>query len=223
MVAAQKRGELTSWCIMRADIDDAISRSMTETQFYRKLEQWGYTLNLSPHRKYPTIRPQGAKRGTRFDTLGDNYSRDSIRSRILTNRTPYRNTPSKIQRHSYRYKGIYVDLNSVSIYITYLILSMFLRKLRYINRIPNNPQKIHYTPELRQALRRIEQFSQQTRFVCRYKIETPEQMQNIITEKNKEQSELNRERGKVYNKMRSAKSPTILEELKSERNDYLLK
>ena len=219
MVAAQKRGELTSWCIMRADIDEAIQQSMTDTQFYRKLEQWGYSLNLSPHRKYPTIRAQGSNKATRFDTLGENYSRESIKTRILENRRPYYTTPNKVYRHNYRYKGVYINPNSVSIMIVYLILSMFLRRIRNLYRTPNNPQRTHYTPELREAIRRIDQYSQRTRFVCRYKIETPEQLQSLIHTKNKERYDLERERGKVYNKMRSAKTPEKIAELKVERND----
>ena len=53
----------------------------------------------------------------------------------------------------------------------------------------------------------MEKYSAETRLLCRNKIETPEQLKDFIGAKNEQRRELEHQRGKVYNKMKSAKTP----------------
>ena len=219
MEAAEKRGEPTIWNVIRSDIDEAILQSMTDKQFYWKMKQWGYNFDFNPNRKYPTIRPPGSQQVTRFRTLGESYTPDRIARRILEQGRPYIPPTTKTQTRHYRFNGNFDNMKSVSgIYIMYLIFAALLRKICMINRVPNHPQKTRYTPELRESIRRMERYSQQTRLLCRHKIQTPEQLQNFIDSRNSQRQELERERNKVYNRMKSAKTPEKLAELKAERD-----
>jgi len=83
----------------------------------------------------------------------------------------------------------------------------------------NHLKKVRYTPEMREAIRNIDRYSKQTLLLCRHKIETLEQLQSLIDVKNQERSALERERIKIYNKMKSAKTSEKLAELKSERDN----
>ena len=69
--------------IMRHDIDDAISRSMTMQFFFGELRKMGYIVNYDNNRKYATIQMPGVGPPTRFKTLGENYSEEAIKQRIM--------------------------------------------------------------------------------------------------------------------------------------------
>jgi hypothetical protein len=223
MEQLEKRGEPTAWNVIRSDINEAIRQSMTEKQFIWKMKQWGYSFNFNPNRKYPTIRAPGAARVVRLKTLGDDYAPDSINNRILENRIPYI-PPPFVARNQYRYKGKYSSIKSASgVYVTYLIVSLILQKIFNLNKTPNNPQRVRYTPELRQAIRHIQRYSQKTRLLCRHKIETAEQLQGLIDKMNEGKYGLIKERERVYNRMKYAKTPAILAELKSVRDDLSAK
>ena len=100
----------------------------------------------------------------------------------------------------------------------FLLFTLLLRKIINHNRMLNSLQRTCFTPEMREAIRRMERYSQQTRLLWRHKIETPEQLQNFIDSHNQQRQELEHERGRVYNRMKSAKTPEKLAELKTERD-----
>jgi hypothetical protein len=159
-------------------------------------------------------------KATRLNTLGENYAVERINKRILENEKPYIPPPINIRKYSYRYKGVYIPKRNVSgIYVIYLIFSMLQQKIINNNRIPDNPYKTRYTPEFRESIRRIKRYSQQTRLLCKHKIETTEQLQKFINIKNRERYVLQKERERIYNKMKYVKTPEKLVELKSERDN----
>ena len=221
MEAAEKRGEPTIWNVVRSDIDEAIQCTMYDRQFYQVMKKWGYTFNLDPNRKYPTIRPPGSNKSIRLKTLGEEYTPESIKRRILEKGRPYFPSPLDRKKRYYRFSGNYKSVKAQSgIYIMFMIITMILRKIINHNRMPDNHlKKVRYTPEMREAIRNIDRYSKQTLLLCRHKIETLEQLQSLIDVKNQERSALERERIKIYNKMKSAKTSEKLAELKSERDN----
>jgi len=64
----------------------------------------------------------------------------------------------------------------------------------------------------------MEKYSAETRLLCRNKIETPEQLKDFISAKNEQRKELEYQRCKVYNKMKSAKTPEQKAVLVEQRN-----
>ena len=218
MQQAEKRGEPTLYNVVKSDIDNAIRQSMTDKQFYQKMREWGYSFNFSENRKYPTIHAPGQKHNIRFKTLGENYTPEIIAHRILANHRPFVPAQQKLPEvHHYRYLGSFQNMESVSgIYIVYLIFTMILRLILY--RAPSHPQRIIYTPELRAAIRQMKKYSAETQLLCRHKIETLEQLTAFIESRSEQRKALEQERSKVYNRMKSAKTPEKLQELKSERD-----
>lgn len=216
---AEKRGEPTMWNIIRSDIDEAVRRSVTDRQFYQVMRQWGYTFDFNPNRKYPTLRAPGTAKATRFKTLGEHYTPEAIVRRILAQQIPNRPPPRpKIQQ--YQYKGSFRNMQYVSgLYVLFLIFTLLLRKIRNINRVETHPQKQRFTPEMREAVRRMERYSDQTRLLCRYKLKTDTEVTTFVENKKEELSTLERSRNKVYSRMKSAKTPKKLAELKSERDE----
>ena len=78
--SAEKNGKPTYRSMIRADIDRAIRASTTERDFIRIMrEKSGEPL------KYPAIKPPDAKGYFRFHKLGEGYSLDEVKARILDN------------------------------------------------------------------------------------------------------------------------------------------
>jgi len=216
MQQAERRGEPTLYNIIRSDIDSAISQSMTDKQFYRLLRQWGYAINDDPNRKYATIRPPGQGHNIRFKTLGEAYTQQAIINRILGNRYPVIPPPKKAQarqvqlhgnfRACRKYTGFY------ALYLHYCYLLGAIPKRR------ENPQR-PLSPELRAAVRQMRKISAETRLLCRHRIETKEQLTTFMDSRKQDLGALERERGRVYNRMKSAKTPDKMRELKTERDE----
>jgi hypothetical protein len=89
----------------------------------------------------------------------------------------------------------------------FLVFVMILRKIVSQNRSPGRPQPIRYTPELRASIRLMERYSQETRLLCRNKIQTPEQLSAFVESRKTARKVLEDERIRIYSKLKSAKSP----------------
>ena len=87
--SAEKNGKPTYRSMVRKDIDAAVRASLTEREFFAFLEKLGYEFKLyaksGKELERPSLKPKGAERFFRFDRLGDEYSLDEIRERILEN------------------------------------------------------------------------------------------------------------------------------------------
>ena len=78
---AEQNGKPTWKTPIRQDVDTAVLVAFTWNQFVRELEKKGYALCLQG--KYFTLKPPGRDRPVRFKTLGENYTPEAIRRRIL--------------------------------------------------------------------------------------------------------------------------------------------
>ncbi|MCL2409965.1 MAG: relaxase/mobilization nuclease domain-containing protein [Oscillospiraceae bacterium] len=216
MQQTERRGEPTLYNVVRSDIDSAIRQSMTDAQFYRLLRQWGYSVNDDPKRKYATIRALGMKHNIRFKTLGESYTPQAIVQRILENQRPELPPPVRIQTQRYQLRGSFKTARKFSgLYAKYL---HYCYLLGVIPKNRQNPKK-PLSPELCTAVRMVRKFSEQTRLLCRHKIETEEQLTSFVDSRKEDLSDLGRQRGRVYNRMKSAKTPEALDSLKSERDE----
>ena len=85
--SAEKNGKPTHRGTIRKDIDRAISASTTGRDFIRTMAEMGYEIKTHGESgtplKYPSLKPPGAKGYFRFHKLGEGYSLDKIKERIL--------------------------------------------------------------------------------------------------------------------------------------------
>ena len=86
---AEQNGKPTHRGTIRADIDRAILASTTERDFIRVMGEMGYQLKTrgkgGKPLKYPALKPPDAGGYFRFHKLGEDYTLDKIRERILHN------------------------------------------------------------------------------------------------------------------------------------------
>lgn len=83
---AEQGGKPTVRGVIRTDIDAIIHQAYTYDTFLMLLRKNGYEVRRSPNRKYTTVKPPGAKRAIRLDSLGEGYTEADILLRLSKQR-----------------------------------------------------------------------------------------------------------------------------------------
>lgn len=209
---AEKNGEPTRYNIMRADIDAAIAQSFVMRHFESYLKNLGYVLNFNPNRKYWTIAFEGDKRATRLERLGHKYSKQAISERILERVNVPKPQPKIQIRHVVCKGSIHKGKKLKGLYALYIKYCFMLGIL------PKNNHRQPISAEMRMELRKLDKLSEATKLLCKHKISTKNELESFITQRRETLSEFDRERGKIYNKLKSTKTPERITELKQDRD-----
>ncbi len=171
---AEQEGKPTYHSIVREDVDDAIARARTEKQFFFFLKEKGYSIKFG---KDITVRPEGRDRGLKLKrNFGEEYSLESIRRRILEEKPPApvrkkQKPPQKryvVHGTGNRPKRKIGGLRGL--YLHYCFLLGILPQ----NRPTVSTKQMHFL--LREDLAKLNQISKETRLLCRYHIDTDEQL-----------------------------------------------
>ena len=176
--SANKHGKPTYRDIVKADIDRAILASTTMRDFYRVMEQMGYTFKRLKENgqplAHPVALPPGAKKGVRMDRLGEEYTFDGITQRILRNmrkRIPFPEAENR-RLGRYRYRGNFkkhkkaTGLQALYFYYCY--------RLKIIVKHPASTKKV--LGVLREDIIQLDKRIAETRFLGKYKIETADDL-----------------------------------------------
>lgn len=103
---AEHQGKATISSLVRQDIDAAIWESFTFDIFLTALRRQGYSVKFGPNVKHAAVRPPGAGRFFRLDSLGDGYTEADIRTRLAAMRrgeAPPPPAPELRPRKQHRY------------------------------------------------------------------------------------------------------------------------
>ena len=181
----------------KEDIDYAIKHSYTLKQFQQMLVSMGYNYYYRADKL--SVKREPYKRNIRVErAFGEEYSLENIKRRIFENdykklekMLPYRvvknrhfTTRNKI-RKKYRPKGI------VALYYYYrYLLRLYTKK--------NVQYKL--TPEMRAEVQKMDEYSERIRFLCKYKIETMSDVNNIKEQKQEELQKILNIRNRLYYK-----------------------
>ena len=82
---ADQEGRLTRYNLARAAIDEAIKKSENLYDFRSALQKMGYHVKINDNIKYWTIIPKEWNKPIRMYRLGEDYTNDRIRERIMDN------------------------------------------------------------------------------------------------------------------------------------------
>ena len=181
----------------KEDIDYAIKHSYTLKQFQQMLVSMGYNYYYRADKL--SVRREPYKRNIRVErAFGEEYSLENIKRRILENDyvrqeriIPYmviRNrrftTRDRIKR-KYKPKGI------VALYYYYrYLIKLYTR---------NNTQ-YKLTPKMRAEVKKMDEYSERIRFLCKYKIETMSDIDNVKEKKQEEMQKILNIRNRLYYK-----------------------
>ncbi|MEE3493264.1 relaxase/mobilization nuclease domain-containing protein [Ruminococcus sp.] len=221
---AEKRGDPTTFNLMREAIDYAITCSRGFDDFKRIMRDQGYFIDLNPNRKYWTIRSENSKKAVRMYRLGENYSNDSIKRRIYEQGfdTWQRNadyTHSRITLRDYRptrrrfigsFKQTKKRTGLVALYMHYCYL---------LGYYPKNRRHQPLSPEMKEAWRHLDRLSDQVRLVSHKGLNTIEDVHSFIAETDQLIQAITADRQKVYNKLRRCHNGNQRSELLHRRDD----
>lgn len=170
--SAEKNGKPTYRSMVRKDIDAAVRASLTDREFFRYLEKLGYEFKLysksGKELERPSLKPKGAERFFRFDRLGDEYSLDEIRERILENIRREVPFPEEDRQKIIKYRSEHPPhTKSRGIAALYYY---YCYELHIIVKYPASAKQVSFF--VREDLRKLDQLDAQVRFLGENHIET---------------------------------------------------
>lgn len=193
---AEQKGQPTWRSAIREDVDKAVMASMSFQAFLRSMKDMGYEVKTGV--KHMAVRPPGKERFVRLRSLGESYTEEAIRNRILKQRAPSRPPkpePPKIVR--IRVQGDF-HLSKITWKGLRALYYFYLRKLRAAQKQPQG--KASYL--LREDLRHLEALDEQSRFLFRHGIDTAEQLTDYKASADTQLKSLYVERKMLYNEQR---------------------
>ena len=197
---AERDGRPTWKTAIRQDVNAAIAVSLTWNQFVREMEQQGYTFRFD--RKYMTLKPPGRERPVRFKTLGESYTPEAIRRRILEPK-PFLPAGKNIRRGKLR-KGKRPLRRLTG------LRALYFSYLYKMGALPRKPARSGFA--VREDIRRLDRRIEQMKFLSEHRIDSREQLAVLEKEAETEISELLRKRRMLYRENTKPPDVAVLNE-----------
>ena len=199
---AEKNGMPTRDNVTRQAVDEAISKSFTLKDFDRIMAEMGYRVSFDPNRKYWTVIGKGWKRPKRLYKLGEEYTNERIMERITENSYAVKFSrfaePQRTVR-VFRVKGSLKGAKKIG-----GLRGLYLHYCYKLGILPKNKKqnyaRLHYL--LKDDLMKMEAISQETRLLCRNRIDTVEQLLLYKGSLETEKTDLLQKRKELYSKSR---------------------
>lgn len=199
--------------VIREDIDDAIAATRTMSQFYAHLQAKGY--EIKAYVKHLAVRPPGKTRFVRLRNLGEAYSEEAIKQRILDSTwsekkaamlSPRRKRAVLVRgKHPAKYRKL---SGLQALYIRYLYALGILPRYR------SSPRRASFL--LREDLRHLSQIIEQTKLLCRYQLSSRAQLVSYYEARLVEMSEQQIERKFCRRRLRSCRQPEQIAEYREQ-------
>lgn len=187
----------------KEDIDYAIEHSWTYQEFIKKLKDMGYEVYFRENKI--SIRRYPYKRNIRIErAFGEEYSIENIKNKICS-RYPSREEVIKPKTYDKRlfYKGSVKKLRKPKGIIALYYYYCYLLKV-----YPKKNLNHKLTQEMREAVKKMDKYSEQIRFICKYKLETINDIDNLKEQKQKELQKILNTRNRLYYKRQKLDNET---------------
>ncbi len=199
---AEKNGMPTRDNVTRQAVDEAVSKSFTLKDFDRIMAEMGYRVSFDPNRKYWTVIGKNWKRPKRLYKLGEEYTNERIMERITENSYAVKFSrfaePQRTVR-VFRVKGSLKGAKKIG-----GLRGLYLHYCYKLGILPKNKKqnyaRLHYL--LKDDLMKMEAISQETRLLCRNRIDTVEQLLLYKGSLETEKTDLLQKRKELYSKSR---------------------
>lgn len=192
---------------MKDSIDYAIANAKNYGEFLQILKNLEYI--ITDKQDTLSIRREPYKRNTRIERqFGKQYSKEAICRRILETQPEYIKTPEPYLLAQKRYNTYYelIDYsqknNSPLILLFLIIMKLLLPNMKQA--LKTNPTKI--TPELIHAIKQMDEYSNQARFLAKNKLHSEEQLIQFEKELYEKIAPLKSERENLWRKHKKAKT-----------------
>lgn len=193
--------------LMKDSIDYAIANAKDYNEFIKILKDLDYI--ITDKNSTLSIRREPYKRNTRIERqFGNNYSKENIYKRVIEMQPEFQYSPDSyllIYRTYKKYNEIkeqhYQNKGSIS-WLIFHYEKLF--GINTENAIKSNITKM--TPELISAIKKMDEFSKQVRFVCKNNINTEQELLDYQKSTYKKINPLKSEREKLWKKLKRAKT-----------------
>ncbi len=179
----------------KEDIDYAIEHSWTYKEFLKRLKEMGYEVYFRANKI--SVRMYPHKRNIRIErAFGKEYSIDNIQNKIYS-RYPSREEVIKPKTYAKRlfYKGSAKKLRKPKGIIALYYYYCYLLKV-----YPKKKLNYKLTPKMREEVKKMDKYSEQIRFICKYKLETINDIDNLKEQKQEELQKNLNTRNRLYYK-----------------------
>lgn len=162
------------YVMTKEDVDFAIKQAYSYKNFLNILGKMGYTITIRGKGNIISLCRFPYKRNIRIErTFGVEYSIENIKQRIMSTemvKIPFIEYYRKNKRYSGRIKNkIKIDRGSLyRLYLHYCYILKIFPK--------NKNNRIKMTLEMRQEVKKMEEISNQIKFICRNKIKTTSEL-----------------------------------------------
>lgn len=161
--------------MLKAAVDYAIAHSHSMAEFSYTLFEMGYECNISPERKYWTIRPKNAEKPIRMYRLGEDYTNQKILERVRANGYVMLEPFQKASRKPRQYLLITREDRIKKVGGLYGLYLHYCYKLGFLpNYKRQNPVRLHYL--LREDLLKLDELTAQTTLLGKHHIGDTEQL-----------------------------------------------
>lgn len=198
--------------IIREDVDSAINVSYTDRQFYRELELLGYEIKISE--KNISVKHPMNQRFVRLKSLGHDYEKEKVFERILDinksngiNRLCYSKYNFNIEPYFIKYK----QRKLTGLQRLFLHYQYVLKIIPRDNRTHLSPE---YKKELREAVKKLDEISQQTIILCTNSINTIDELNVYVDDLQVQLNSLEKQRTRYRNDIRKYNDISMKNELK---------
>lgn len=193
--------------IMRDSIDYAISAAKDYEQFLEILKNLDY--DVTDDKGTISMKREPYKRNTRIEKqFGKSYSLENIKKRILETQPEFPYAPDSYL-FAYRAFDRYSELKQNEIQYKGKIAVLIFKYDKLFGLGSQNvskPQITKMTPELINAIKKMNEFSEQVRFVCKNKLETEQDVIDFKKSVYEKINPLKCERENLWKKHKRAKT-----------------
>ena len=201
--------------LVKEDVDEALKVSYTKKQFVNEMQLGGYEIKITDNNI--SVKHACYQKFIRLKSLGNDYTNDAIIDRILD-----------LDKEKPLYSSIYSKKNfDIKPFFTKYqnkqltgLQRLFLHYQYVLGILPkDNRRSIKYSAELKEAMKHIDEISDQTIFLCKKNISNVNELLQYKSESINKLNELLDNRQLLRNKVRRCNDKRLLAEYKCQITD----
>ena len=167
-----KSDGLTHRDILKRDIDEVISNTTNWKAFDLYLKNLGYSYARNNDYRHPSIIAPGWKRSVRLDSLGEQYTQEKIRQRLIDNQKNITLYAIRIPKRYAPLLQLEYEFNKAQrmdgMQLAFALIIELWKLITGNNIEPLSPKPL--SPALRQEVRKLDQTLRNTSFFVRIKL-----------------------------------------------------
>ena len=203
-----KSGGFTHRDILKRDIDEAISNTTNWKAFDFYLKNLGYSYARNSDYRHPSIIAPGWRRSVRIAALGEQYTQEKIRKRLILDQKDITLYAGRIPKRFAPLMELQLEFKKAQrmdeIQLAFALIIELWKLITGNNIDKSSPKPL--SPSIRREVQRLDQTMKEYRLLCENQIDSAQELVSFIEKKSADISALESKRQKIYNRIRRPKS-----------------